>query len=201
MPRSGRPPRRSCRRRSRARTRSGDRLRGPRGPRRSSPRRCRAHRPSRAAPRRRPVARRRPRPPRSAPRRRVPLLLGRRLPSAGGASSISTAPLPLPFSAAVCCSAISSVRVPESASTWCSESSAPSRSFGGSSASSRSSPSSSEKSWRHPIEGSSAPALDLRERAVERPPPRGAGGQRLRALSFEQEGLAGELRRPLDLCA
>ena len=38
--------------------------------------------------------------------------------------------------APTCCSAISSVRVPESASTWCGFSSAPSRSFGGSSASS-----------------------------------------------------------------
>ena len=65
---------------------------------------------------------------------------------------------PAPFSAAVCCSDISSVRVPDSASTWWGLSSAPSRSFGGSSASKRSRPSSSEKSRRHWIEGCSAPS-------------------------------------------
>ncbi len=59
---------------------------------------------------------------------------------------------------ATCCSAISSVSVPESASTWCGFSSAPSRSFGGSSASRRSRPRSREKSRRHWIEGSSAPS-------------------------------------------
>ncbi len=74
-------------------------------------------------------------------------------------SAVSTAPLPLASSAiATCCSAISSVSVPESASTWCGLSSAPSRSFGGSSASRRSRPSSREKSRRHWIDGSSAPA-------------------------------------------
>src|SRR6187549_2017840 len=67
-----------------------------------------------------------------------------------------------PLVAAVCCSAISSVRVPESASTWCGFSSAPSRSLGGSSASSRSSPSSREKSRRHWIEGCPAPSSSSR---------------------------------------
>ena len=90
---------------------------------------------------------------------------------------------------------------PESASTWCGLSSAPSRSFGGSSASSRSSPSSSEKSRRHSIEGSSAPAsssASAASRARRRAVP---GRQRLRPLAVEQEGLAGELRRPLDVGA
>ena len=64
---------------------------------------------------------------------------------------------------------------PESASTWCGLSSAPSRSFGGSSASRRSSPSSSEKSRRHSIEGSSAPVVELGQRGVERA---AAGGAR-----------------------
>ena len=108
---------------------------------------------------------------------------------------------PPPFSAAICCSAINSVSVPESASTWCGFSSAPSSSFGGSSASSRSSPSSSEKSRRHWIDGCSAPssisgraASSARRRAVP-------GRQRLGALAVEQERLAGERRRPLDVGA
>ena len=117
-------------------------------------------------------------------------------PSAGVAVAVSAV-----VGAAVCCSAISSARVPESASTWCGFSSAPSRSFGGSSASRRSSPSSSEKSRRHSIEGSSAPVVELAQRGVEGAPARGARGQRLRPLAVEQEGLAGELRRPLDVGA
>ena len=43
--------------------------------------------------------------------------------------------------------------------------------------------------------------VQLRKRRVERPPPSRAGGERLRALAFEQEGLADELRRPLDVGA
>ena len=100
-----------------------------------------------------------------------------------------------PFSAAVCCSDISSVRVPESASTWCGLSSAPSRSFGGSSASSRSRPSSSEKSRRHWIEGSSRPssssfsaASRARRRAVpgasaSGPSPSSSSGSRANAAA------------------
>ena len=113
------------------------------------------------APRPRP---RRPPPRRHPPRRRRRRWARRGIRRATGAS---------PFSAAVCCSDISSVSVPDSASTWCGLSSAPSRSFGGSSASSRSSPSSSEKSRRHWIEGCSAPssssfsaASSARRRAV-----------------------------------
>ena len=100
-----------------------------------------------------------------------------------------------------CCWAISSARVPESASTWCGLSSAPSRSFGGSSASRRSSPSSSEKSRRHSIEGFSAPASSSAQGGVERAAAGGPGRQRLGPLAVEQEGLAGELRRPLDIGA
>ena len=43
--------------------------------------------------------------------------------------------------------------------------------------------------------------FDLRQGGIEGPPPGGPGGECLRALPFEQEGLPGELRRPLDLCA
>ncbi len=74
-------------------------------------------------------------------------------PSSSGRSPLRRSP-----SVITCCWAISSARVPESASTWCGFSSAPSSSFGGSSARKRSSPSSSEKSRRHSIEGYSAPA-------------------------------------------
>ena len=52
-----------------------------------------------------------------------------------------------------CASASSAVSVPDSASTWWAESTVPSASFGSSSESSRSSPSSSEKSRRHCVEG------------------------------------------------
>ena len=43
--------------------------------------------------------------------------------------------------------------------------------------------------------------VDLGQRGVERPPPRGARGERLGPLAVEQEGLAGELRRTLDVGA
>ena len=45
------------------------------------------------------------------------------------------------------------------------------------------------------------PGVDLGQRAVQSPPPRRPGGERFRSFSLEQEGLTGELRRPLDLCA
>ena len=71
-------------------------------------------------------------------------------------------PLPLapePFALPFCSSsAISAASVPESASTWCSFSSAPSARWDVSSASRRSSPSISEKLRRHSIEGASRPS-------------------------------------------
>ena len=136
----------------------------------------------------------------------APRVVGASSPSARLAPSAASAALAVAAVAArrrcgaTCCSAISSVRVPERASTWCGLSSAPSRSFGGSSASRRSSPSSSEKSRRHSIEGFSAPRR-ARQRGVERPAARGPGRQRLGALAVEQERLAGERRRPLDIGA
>ena len=151
-----------------------------------------APRPPRRPPR--PVARRRRRPPR-------PSAAGPRGVAVDRLARLGVAvrrPLPLP---AICCSAISSVRVPESASTWCGLSSAPSSSFGGSSASRRSSPSSSEKSRRHWIDGFSAPAsisASAASRARRRAVP---GGERLGPLAVEQERLAGELRRALDVGA
>ena len=43
--------------------------------------------------------------------------------------------------------------------------------------------------------------VELLQRRVERPPARGARGERLRALAVEQKGLAGKRRRPLDVGA
>ncbi len=131
------------------------------------------------------------------------LLVPRTSSPSGGVGSPSSAAAagPAPFSAAVCCSDISSVRVPESASTWCGLSSAPSRSFGGSSASSRSSPSSSEKSRRHWIDGMLRPFVELLQRRVEGAAAGGARRERLGALAVEQQRLAGKLSRPLDVGA
>ena len=139
----------------------------------------------------------------------VLLVLVARRPSSGRRPRRSASALvavldrPRRRSAAVCCSAISSVRVPESASTWCGFSSAPSRSFGGSSASNRSSPSSSEKSRRHWIEGSSAPssssssaASSARRRAVpgasaSGPSPSSRKGSRANSAARSMSALEG----------
>jgi len=43
--------------------------------------------------------------------------------------------------------------------------------------------------------------VELLQRLVEGAPPGRAGGQRLRALAVEQEGLTGKLRCPLDVGA
>ncbi len=116
-------------------------------------------------------------------------------------------PLRRSFGRAACCSAISSVSVPESASTWCGFSSAPSRSFGGSSASSRSSPSSREKSRRHWIEGASAPssssfsaASRARRRAVpgasaSGPSPSSRNGSRANSAARSISALEGTAAR------
>ena len=119
----------------------------------------------------------------------------------------SPSPLRRSSSVTTCCSAISSARVPESASTWCGLSSAPSRSFGGSSASRRSSPSSSEKSRRHSIEGFSAPssislsaASSARRRAVpgasaSGPSPSSRKGSRANAAARSMSALEGTAAR------
>ena len=65
------------------------------------------------------------------------------------------APLPLPLR---CASASSAISVPDSASTWCAERTAPSARWGSSSESTRSRPSSSEYLRRHSGEGSVRPA-------------------------------------------
>ncbi len=82
-----------------------------------APRRPRARPPSPAAPRRAPAARRRPRLRRPSPLAAAGLR-GRRRPRRGAVAAPLAAPLRRPL-AAVCCSAISSASVPESASTWC----------------------------------------------------------------------------------
>ena len=69
--------------------------------------------------------------------------------------------------------------MPESASTWCGLSEVPSARCGSSSESRRSSPSMSENSRRHCVDGCSCARLDLRHRGVERPPPRRARGERV----------------------
>ena len=108
-----------------------------------------------------------------------------------------------PSAPPICCWPISSARVPERASTWCGFSSAPSRSFGGSSARKRSSPSSSEKSRRHWIEGFSAPssssfsaASRARRRAVpgasaSGPSPSSRKGSRANAAARSMSALEG----------
>ena len=105
-------------------------------------------------------------------------------------------PVPLPFWRSA--SAISAVSVPDSASTWCADSTVPSASFGSSSASSRSSPSISEYCWRHSTLGLLATGLDLRERGVECTP---AGGARAQGVRIRRERLAGELLDALELLA
>ena len=84
-------------------------------------------------------------------------------------------PLPLRFEPGSSISEMTAARVPESASTWCSESSAPSSSSGRSSARTRSSPSSSEKSWRQLRRGLLEALVELDQRGVEGEP---AGGAR-----------------------
>ena len=91
--------------------------------------------------------------------------------------------------------------VPESASTWWAERTVPSASFGSSSERIRSSPSSSENSRRHSVEGLLGLRVlrELGERAVERAPPRRARGERYGGvLALVQEALADELLRPRD---
>ena len=107
-------------------------------------------------------------------RRRLGARLRRPSASSSTSPSASAAPSRRSSSVITCCWAISSASVPERASTWCGFSSAPSRSFGGSSARKRSSPSSSEKSRRHSIEGYSAPASSSLQRRVEGAAARGA---------------------------
>ena len=139
--------------------------------------RRRARRASRAAP----PPRGRPRRTRGRPHRSA---RGPRLASTAGSAG-RAAPLPWPLAcplplisvASVCCSAISSVSVPESASTWWAFSSAPSRSVGVSSASSRSRPSSRENARRHSSEGYSAPA-SISASAMSRPRRRAVPGAR-----------------------
>ena len=99
-----------------------------------------------------------------------------------------------------CASASSAVSVPDSASTWWAESTVPSTSAGSSWESRRSSPSSSEQRRRQWVEGTLAPssssasaASSARRRGVP-------GRERGRGvLAFEQEGLAGERSRPLEI--
>ena len=97
-----------------------------------------------------------------------------------------------------CASASSAVSVPESASTWCAESTVPSASLGSSSESSRSSPSSSENSRRQAVEGclalgSSSSSASARSSARRRGVPgrERDGG----VLALVQEALAHELLR------
>ena len=111
--------------------------------------------------------------------------------SASGAAPLALAPLPD--------SASSAVSVPDSASTWWAESTVPSTSLGSSWLSRRSSPSSSDQRWRHATDGTLAPAVELRERGVERTAARRAGRERGGAvLPVEHERLAGERRGAVD---
>ena len=117
-----------------------------------------------------------PRPRARRPRPRV--LAPRRLLVLGSSSTALGERAPLPFWRSA--SAISAVSVPDRASTWWADSTAPSASLGSSSASSRSRPSISENSRRHSIVGSSRPASisasaasNARRRAV---PGRSASG-------------------------
>ena len=96
---------------------------------------------------------------------------------ASSSGEADAAARPLPFGAARCASASSAVSVPDRASTWWAESTVPSASFGSSSESSRSRPSSSENSRRQAVEGCLAfgSASSSRERLIERAPARRAG--------------------------
>ena len=81
--------------------------------------------------------------------------------SPDGSSSEGTWPLPLPLPPLVrgtSSSAVSAISVPESASTWCADSTVPSTRCGSSSDSTRSRPRMSEKSRRHCTDGSVRPA-------------------------------------------
>ena len=89
----------------------------------------------------------------------------------GGATGAAASPF---FSR----SASSAVSVPESASTWCADSTVPSTSCGSSCESRRSSPSSSDHWRRQCGDGTFAPGLELDERSVERAPARRAGRER-----------------------
>ena len=127
----------------------------------------------------------------------------------GGASSFVAAggglPFPLPAQgwplSRSWTSAISAASVPESASTWCGSSSAPSARCGFSSESSRSRPSMSEKSRRHSIDGASRPS-SISTSAASRALRRGVPGcEVLGLLALEQERLASELAGSLDIGA
>ena len=137
----------------------------------------------------------------SSPRR----LVGRSVslaPFSEASSSIFVAargvPLPLPAQgwplSRSCTSAISAASVPERASTWWAESSAPSARCGVSSESSRSRPSMSEKSRRHSIDGRLAALVDLDEGGVERSPP-GRARARGPSASLPPAGRARERTR------
>ena len=88
----------------------------------------------------------------------APFIAGSSSTSAEGSSPSLRAPLPRPFEPGFSISETSAARVPDSASTWCSFSSAPSASVGFSVSSSRSSPSISEYWRRHSTEGVSRPS-------------------------------------------
>ena len=138
---------RSCRRRWRARTRSGGWRPGRPGARRRAPRPRRPPRPRspRPSPAARPPRRSRRRP-RARPRRR--------------AAPRPRWPAWRRWSARPCAwtSAVSAISVPESASTWWADSVVPSTRWGSSSESRRSSPRIRENSRRHSTEGFSWPA-------------------------------------------
>ena len=109
---------------------------------------------------------------------------------------------PSPFGAVRCASASSAVSVPDSASTWWAESTVPSASFGSSSESTRSSPSSRENLRRHAVEGPLAfgSSASSASAVVERPPARGAGSEGDgRVLTLVQKALVHELLRASDL--
>ena len=90
--------------------------------------------------------------------------------------------------------------MPDRASTWWAESTVPSTSFGSSSESTRSRPSSSENSRRQAVEGILAFSPELEERLVERAPARRVRGKRNRGiLAVVQETLAHELLRASDV--
>ena len=122
-------------------------------------------------------------------------LVGPRM-SAEASSSGEAEAATRPFGALRCDSASSAVSVPDSASTWCAESTVPSASFGSSSESRRSSPSSSENSRRHAVDGcfafgSSASSASATSSARRRGVP---GSERDGGvLAVVQEALAHEL--------
>ncbi len=90
--------------------------------------------------------------------------------------------------------------MPDRASTWWADSTVPSASFGSSSDSSRSNPSSSEYSLRHSVRRVLGTRVQLRERPIERAPARSAGGQRDRGiLALVQEAIAHESLRASDI--